>query len=157
MCGIVGISAQRPIVHHLLAGLQALEYRGYDSAGIAMLTANGIERLRAKGIKGIRSSYPGDLYAHIAVETPVRLTDKQQEAVRSRDRCAACGDASQKSSIFVASPSTQTLPVQMYHHIANTIDPLLASISTLLILLTLVLMMLLDRFYGLDRVLAGKS
>ena len=49
MCGIVGISAQRPIVHHLIAGLQALEYRGYDSAGIAMLTPNGIERLRAKG------------------------------------------------------------------------------------------------------------
>ena len=49
MCGIVGISAQRPIVHHLIAGLQALEYRGYDSAGIAMLTGNGIERLRAKG------------------------------------------------------------------------------------------------------------
>ena len=45
----------------------------------------------------------------------------------------------------------------MYNHIANTIDPLLASISTLLIVLTLVLMMLLDRFYGLDRVLAGKS
>ena len=49
MCGIVGISAQRPIVHHLIAGLQALEYRGYDSAGIALLTGNGIERLRAKG------------------------------------------------------------------------------------------------------------
>ena len=49
MCGIVGISAQRPIVHHLIAGLQALEYRGYDSAGIAMLTDHGIERLRAKG------------------------------------------------------------------------------------------------------------
>jgi glucosamine--fructose-6-phosphate aminotransferase (isomerizing) len=49
MCGIVGISAQRPIVHHLIEGLQALEYRGYDSAGIAMLTPNGIERLRAKG------------------------------------------------------------------------------------------------------------
>jgi glucosamine--fructose-6-phosphate aminotransferase (isomerizing) len=49
MCGIVGISAQRPIVRHLIEGLQALEYRGYDSAGIAMLTPKGIERLRAKG------------------------------------------------------------------------------------------------------------
>jgi glucosamine--fructose-6-phosphate aminotransferase (isomerizing) len=49
MCGIVGISAQRPIVRHLIEGLQALEYRGYDSAGIAMLTPRGIERLRAKG------------------------------------------------------------------------------------------------------------
>ena len=59
-------------------------------------------------------------------------------------------------SIFVASASTQTLPVKMYNHIANTIDPLLASISTVLIVLTLALMMVLDRFYGLDRVLAGK-
>lgn len=59
-------------------------------------------------------------------------------------------------SIFVASAGTQTLPVKMYNHIANTIDPLVASISTVLIVLTLVLMMLLDRFYGLDRVLAGK-
>jgi putative spermidine/putrescine transport system permease protein len=59
-------------------------------------------------------------------------------------------------SIFVASAGTQTLPVKMYNHIANSIDPLVASISTVLIVLTLVLMMLLDRFYGLDRVLAGK-
>lgn len=60
-------------------------------------------------------------------------------------------------SIFVASAGTQTLPVKMYNHIANTIDPLLASISTVLILLTLALMMILDRCYGLDKVLAGKS
>jgi putative spermidine/putrescine transport system permease protein len=59
-------------------------------------------------------------------------------------------------SIFVASAGTQTLPVKMYNHIANTIDPLLASVSTVLIVLTLVLMLVLDRFYGLDRVLAGK-
>ena len=61
------------------------------------------------------------------------------------------------NSIFVASATTETLPVKMYHHIAHTIDPLLASISTVLIVLTLVLMMVLDRFYGLDRVLSGKS
>ena len=39
-------------------------------------------RLRGKGIKGVRSSYPGDLYAHIIVETPVRLTDKQRQLLR---------------------------------------------------------------------------
>jgi putative spermidine/putrescine transport system permease protein len=60
-------------------------------------------------------------------------------------------------TVFVASPSTQTLPVQMYAYIANTIDPLLASVSTVLIALTLVLMLLLERFYGLDRVLGGRS
>jgi molecular chaperone DnaJ len=42
-------------------------------------------RLRGKGIKGIRSSYPGDLYAHIAVETPVRLTEKQKTLLRELD------------------------------------------------------------------------
>ncbi|HEU0153639.1 MAG TPA: glutamine--fructose-6-phosphate transaminase (isomerizing) [Arenimonas sp.] len=49
MCGIVGISAQRNIVRHLIGGLAALEYRGYDSAGVALLGPDGIVRLRAKG------------------------------------------------------------------------------------------------------------
>ncbi|MDD5333057.1 MAG: ABC transporter permease [Rhodoferax sp.] len=60
-------------------------------------------------------------------------------------------------SIFVASAGTQTLPVKMYNHIANTIDPLLASISSAMIVLTLVLMIALDRYYGLDRILSGKA
>ncbi|MFZ9507364.1 MAG: molecular chaperone DnaJ [Burkholderiaceae bacterium] len=42
-------------------------------------------RLRGKGIKGIRSSYPGDLYAHLVVETPVRLTDAQKDLLRQLD------------------------------------------------------------------------
>ena len=35
-------------------------------------------RLRGKGLRGIRSNYPGDLYCHVTVETPVRLTDDQK-------------------------------------------------------------------------------
>ena len=42
-------------------------------------------RLRGKGIKGLRSSYPGDLYCHVAVETPVRLTDHQRKLLRELD------------------------------------------------------------------------
>jgi molecular chaperone DnaJ len=42
-------------------------------------------RLRGKGIKGIRSSYPGDLYAHVSIETPVRLTDRQKALLRELD------------------------------------------------------------------------
>jgi molecular chaperone DnaJ len=42
-------------------------------------------RLRGKGIKGIRSSYPGDLYARVAVETPVRLTERQKQLLRELD------------------------------------------------------------------------
>ena len=39
-------------------------------------------RLRGKGIKGYRSSYPGDLYAHVSLETPVRLNDRQKKLLR---------------------------------------------------------------------------
>jgi molecular chaperone DnaJ len=39
-------------------------------------------RLRGKGIKGVRSSYPGDLLCAVVVETPVRLTEKQKEILR---------------------------------------------------------------------------
>jgi len=42
-------------------------------------------RLRAKGIKGLRSSYPGDLYCHVTVETPVKLTERQRELLRELD------------------------------------------------------------------------
>ena len=43
-------------------------------------------RLRGKGIKGIRAQMPGDLYAHITVEVPVRLTDKQKQMLRELDQ-----------------------------------------------------------------------
>lgn len=42
-------------------------------------------RLRGKGIKGLRSSYPGDLYVHVAIETPVRLTEQQKKLLRELD------------------------------------------------------------------------
>lgn len=48
MCGIVGAVASRNVVSVLIEGLSRLEYRGYDSAGIAVLN-QGIERVRAVG------------------------------------------------------------------------------------------------------------
>ncbi len=50
MCGIVGAVAERDVTPILLEGLKRLEYRGYDSAGIAVLNASGeLERQRAVG------------------------------------------------------------------------------------------------------------
>jgi glucosamine--fructose-6-phosphate aminotransferase (isomerizing) len=49
MCGIVGAVANRNVVSTLIEGLSRLEYRGYDSAGVAILNSNGIERVRAVG------------------------------------------------------------------------------------------------------------
>jgi molecular chaperone DnaJ len=50
-------------------------------------------RLRGKGIKGVRSSYPGDLYCHIAVETPVKLTEHQRKLLKELDESLKKGGA----------------------------------------------------------------
>ncbi|MFS0736996.1 glutamine--fructose-6-phosphate transaminase (isomerizing) [Sphingomonas sp. 1P06PA] len=49
MCGIIGIVGREPVADRLLDGLKRLEYRGYDSAGIATIEAGRIERRRAEG------------------------------------------------------------------------------------------------------------
>jgi len=50
-------------------------------------------RLKGKGIKNVRSGYAGDLFCHVAVETPVKLTDKQKELLREFDRLTVEGGA----------------------------------------------------------------
>jgi glutamine---fructose-6-phosphate transaminase (isomerizing) len=49
MCGIVGYVGNRPVQEILLAGLEKLEYRGYDSAGISTQGEDGLESVRAVG------------------------------------------------------------------------------------------------------------
>ena len=50
-------------------------------------------RLRAKGIKGVRSAYPGDLHCHIVVETPVKLTEDQKDLLRKFEASLTEGGA----------------------------------------------------------------
>lgn len=49
MCGILGIVGNMPVTPRLVDGLKRLEYRGYDSAGIAVLSEGSLKRSRAKG------------------------------------------------------------------------------------------------------------
>ena len=49
MCGIVGYIGHRPVQELLLAGLEKLEYRGYDSAGISMICDGQVESVRSVG------------------------------------------------------------------------------------------------------------
>src|SRR5919202_271223 len=49
MCGIVGILGRRPVSGDLIESLRRLEYRGYDSAGIATLEGGQLTRRRAEG------------------------------------------------------------------------------------------------------------
>ena len=58
-------------------------------------------------------------------------------------------------TVFIASPSTTTLPVRMFLYIQDNIDPLVTSVSAALIFLTALMMIALDRLYGLDRLFVG--
>jgi len=49
MCGIIGYAGTRDVVPVLIGGLKKLEYRGYDSAGIAVVNGTGVEVVRAEG------------------------------------------------------------------------------------------------------------
>jgi putative spermidine/putrescine transport system permease protein len=60
-------------------------------------------------------------------------------------------------TVFIAAPGTETLPVRMFLYIQDNIDPLVASVSAVVIAVTIVFMLLLDRLYGLDRLLSGKG
>ncbi|MFJ6025183.1 glutamine--fructose-6-phosphate transaminase (isomerizing) [Brevundimonas sp. NPDC092305] len=62
MCGIIGVTGTGPAVPRLIDSLKRLEYRGYDSAGVAALVDGRIERRRAKGkireLEGVLAAEP---------------------------------------------------------------------------------------------------
>ena len=61
MCGIVAAVAQRDVAPLLIVGLKALEYRGYDSSGVAVLDRGTLHRVRAKGkVREMESLYLAD-------------------------------------------------------------------------------------------------
>ena len=60
-------------------------------------------------------------------------------------------------TVFIAAPGATTLPVRMFLYIQDNIDPLVTSVSAAVIAITIVLLVALDRLYGLDRLLAGKG
>ncbi|MFC3041748.1 glutamine--fructose-6-phosphate transaminase (isomerizing) [Virgibacillus xinjiangensis] len=68
MCGIVGYIGQNDTTDVLLNGLEKLEYRGYDSAGIALLTDKGLELTKVKGrIAALRESVDTSIRANMGI------------------------------------------------------------------------------------------
>src|SRR5437870_5637449 len=79
MCGIVGYVGQRPVQEILLAGLEKLEYRGYDSAGVSVLVDGEISSVRAVGnlsklraavLQSTNGAMPEAEAAHVATIAP---------------------------------------------------------------------------------------
>jgi putative spermidine/putrescine transport system permease protein len=60
-------------------------------------------------------------------------------------------------TVFVAAPGTETLPVRMFLYIQDNIDPLVTSVSACVIVVTVAALVALDRAYGLERLLVGRS
>lgn len=60
-------------------------------------------------------------------------------------------------TVFVASPATVTLPVRMFLYIQDNIDPLVTSVSACVIAFTIVVLVAVDRLYGLERLLVGRA
>ena len=68
MCGIIGYTGPRRATPILLDGLRRLEYRGYDSAGLAVEGANGIQLHRQVGrVKGLEARVPQDLPGNVGI------------------------------------------------------------------------------------------
>ena len=69
MCGIIGyVGKNKNALHVLIAGLKALEYRGYDSAGIAFVNDNNIEIIKSEGkIKNLESKIDKNYNSNIGI------------------------------------------------------------------------------------------
>ena len=72
MCGIVGYLGQRDASKVLIEGLARLEYRGYDSAGVAVLNGTGLKLRRAVGrLKNLADSIKAEpLAGHMGIGHP---------------------------------------------------------------------------------------
>ena len=69
MCGIVGYIGKREAYPIVLKGLKRLEYRGYDSSGVALINANGLNVYKKQGkvVEMEESVFGKDLHSHIGI------------------------------------------------------------------------------------------
>ena len=86
MCGIVGYTGLQDAKEILLKGLEKLEYRGYDSAGIAVKNEEGVTIFKEKGrIADLRTEVDEDAFA----QTGIGHTRWATHGVPSQDKCTS--------------------------------------------------------------------
>ena len=151
MCGIVGAIAQRDVAPILLEGLRRLEYRGYDSAGMVVVGADGgLGRIRATGKVSeltalqVQNPLPGHLgvahtrwathgkptvanaHPHICRDTVAVVHNgiiENHEQLRARQR--------EQGFTFTSETDTEVIVHQIYHYLEQGRDLLAAVQATL--------------------------
>ena len=84
MCGIIGITGGSDVTERLVEGLKRLEYRGYDSSGVAVLDKGALKRSRAEGkIKALEAKLSGEMIDG-ATGSPAIVRDCLQKILHHR-------------------------------------------------------------------------
>jgi glucosamine--fructose-6-phosphate aminotransferase (isomerizing) len=141
MCGIVGVIAERNSVPILMEGLRRLEYRGYDSAGIAVLENGGIARLRTVGkVKTLQDAVDaapihGSIgIAHTRWATHGIPTEQNAHPHVSRDAVAIVHNGIIENHEvlrhglkalgyrFTSETDTEVIAHRIHHHLADSAD-----------------------------------
>jgi glucosamine--fructose-6-phosphate aminotransferase (isomerizing) len=142
MCGIVGVVAERNVVPILIEGLRRLEYRGYDSAGLAVINAaHSLSRLRTVGkVKNLEdandatpiSGFVG--IAHTRWATHGVPTMRNAHPHISRDGIAIVHNGiienhealraglQQLGYEFTSDTDTEVVAHRIHHHLAESVD-----------------------------------
>ncbi|MFI3220509.1 MAG: tail fiber assembly protein, partial [Methylococcales bacterium] len=147
MCGIVGGIAQRNVVPILIEGLKRLEYRGYDSAGLAVVHDNEIYRKRELGkVKGLEALIDADPIAgylgiaHTRWATHGKPSTANAHPHVSRDKIAVVHNGiienheylrevqTGNGYIFTSETDTEVI-VHEIHHAKETTDSLLSAVK----------------------------
>lgn len=147
MCGIVGAVAERNVVEILLEGLKRLEYRGYDSAGVALLQPDGtLSRIRRTGkvqelvdAVGNQEALGSTGIAHTRWATHGGVTEANAHPHFSTDRIAVVHngiienyeplreDLATKGYIFSSDTDTETI-AHTIHEKLKTCDSLITAV-----------------------------
>jgi glucosamine--fructose-6-phosphate aminotransferase (isomerizing) len=142
MCGIVGAVADRDIVPILIEGLRRLEYRGYDSAGVAVLNGSGhIKRLRTVGkVRKLQDALDSDPthgglgIAHTRWATHGVPSERNAHPHISRDGIALVhngiienheelrAEAKREGYEFTSETDTEVIAHRIHHHLKTTGD-----------------------------------
>lgn len=142
MCGIVGVVAERNAVPILMEGLRRLEYRGYDSAGLAVLTAeHRLVRARAVGkVKALQDVLDeGPIEGHVGIAHTRWATHGVPTARNAHPHVSRDGIAIVHNGIienhealraglidlgysFDSETDTEVIAHRIHHHLAQSVD-----------------------------------